>query len=90
MFLVPSGAGEGNRTLMTSLEGVQRTAVTAAGLVDPLPGSDPCCPLLTLVNGPLMARHPYADLIGETVLAAPTIDLYRTVRGQADLARKER
>ena len=32
-------AGEGNRTLMTSLEGVQRTAVTAVDLVDPLPGS---------------------------------------------------
>ena len=49
------GAGEGNRTLMTSLEGVPSIAVRAAELGGSLSWRDLECPLRTGVNGPLMA-----------------------------------
>jgi len=49
-------AGEGNRTLMTSLEGVPRIAVRSAGLRIRVAGGDRDCPWITLVNGTPMAR----------------------------------
>ena len=50
------GADDGNRTRMTSLEGVLHLAVRAAELGGSLSGSDRDWPLFTGVNGPLMAR----------------------------------
>ena len=50
------GAGEGDRTLMTSLEGVPHRAVVGADLhVGVAAGSRGLLPL-TLANGTLMAR----------------------------------
>jgi hypothetical protein len=49
-------ADDGNRTRMTSLEGVRRVAVRAAELGGSLSGGDRDRPLLTGVNGPLIAR----------------------------------
>ena len=50
------GAGEGNRTLMTSLEGVPHAAVVGADLHVGVSAGGPGLPLLTLANGTLMAR----------------------------------
>jgi hypothetical protein len=52
------GAGEGNRTLMTSLEGVPHRAVVGADLRIGVSDSNRGLPLLTLANGTLMARRP--------------------------------
>jgi hypothetical protein len=49
------GAGEGNRTLMTSLEGVPRRAVMGADLHVGVTGSSRGLPLITPANGTLMA-----------------------------------
>jgi hypothetical protein len=45
------GAGEGNRTLMTSLEGVPHGAVVGADLHVGVAGGSRGLPLLTLANG---------------------------------------
>jgi hypothetical protein len=50
------GAGEGNRTLMTSLEGVPQQAVTSPDLAILMTADSCYCLLLTVVNGTLMAR----------------------------------
>jgi hypothetical protein len=50
-----TGAGDGNRTRMTSLEGVWRPGVRAAELQTLMLLSSRGYPLLTMVNGPLMA-----------------------------------
>ena len=50
------GAGEGNRTLMTSLEGVPRIAVEGADLHAGVSAGGRGLPLRTLANGTLMAR----------------------------------
>ena len=49
------GAGDGNRTRIASLEGVWRTGVRAAELETFMLASSRGYPLLTMVNGPLMA-----------------------------------
>ena len=54
------GAGEGNRTLMTSLEGVPPMAVVGAGLRIRVSDSNRGLPPLTLANDTLMARRPSA------------------------------
>ena len=54
------GAGEGNRTLMTSLEGVPHGAIVGADLYLGVAGSNRGVPLVTLANGTLMARRPLA------------------------------
>jgi hypothetical protein len=51
------GAGDGNRTRMTSLEGVWRTRVRAVELETLMILSSRGYPLLTMVNGPVMARR---------------------------------
>jgi hypothetical protein len=51
------GAGEGNRTLMTSLEGVPHRAVVGADLHVGVAGGNRGLPLVTLANGALMARR---------------------------------
>jgi hypothetical protein len=51
------GAGEGNRTLMTSLEGVPPGAVVGADLHVGVSGGSRGLPLFTLANGTLMARR---------------------------------
>jgi hypothetical protein len=56
-FLV--GAGEGNRTLMTSLEGVPHGAVVGADLHVGVAVGSRGLPLFTLANGTLMARRPW-------------------------------
>jgi hypothetical protein len=50
-------AGDGNRTRMTSLEGVPHRAVTAPDLRIVVTGAASCWPVLTLANGALMARR---------------------------------
>jgi len=50
------GAGEGNRTLMTSLEGAPRMAVMDADLHVGVDSGSRGLPLVTPVNGTLMAR----------------------------------
>ena len=50
------GAGEGNRTLMTSLEGVPQRNCTTSDLGNVLAVRGHEIPLLTLANGTLMAR----------------------------------
>ena len=47
---------DGDRTRMTSLEGVSQLAVRAAELGGSLSGGNRDWPLFTGVNGPLMAR----------------------------------
>jgi hypothetical protein len=54
------GAGEGNRTLMTSLEGVPRMAVVGADLHVRLAGSSRGLPLVTPVNGTVIKASPLA------------------------------
>jgi hypothetical protein len=51
------GAGDGNRTRITSLEGVPGRAVVGPGLQVQVPGGVRGCPLVTLANGTLMARR---------------------------------
>jgi hypothetical protein len=50
------GAGDGNRTRMTSLDGVPHRAVTVPGLRISVTGGTPYQPVLTLANGTPMAR----------------------------------
>ena len=57
--LLPAGAGDGNRTRMTSLEGVLPRAVRSAELDGSLSSVGRGWPVRTGVNGPLMA-HPEA------------------------------
>ncbi len=52
-----SGAGEGNRTFMTSLEGAPQRNRTTSDLENVLAARDHEKPLLTLANGTLMARR---------------------------------
>jgi hypothetical protein len=54
-------AGDGNRTRMTSLEGVWRTGVRAVELETLMLVSSRGYPLLTMVNGPLMAWRSWPD-----------------------------
>ena len=51
------GAGDENRTRTISLGSAAVTAARDADLVFLAAVSDPGCPLVTLVNGPLMARR---------------------------------
>ena len=55
------GAGDGNRTRMTSLEGVWRTGVRAVELETLMLVSSRGYPLLTMVNGPIMAWRSWPD-----------------------------
>ena len=55
-------AGDGNRTRMTSLEGVWRTGVSAAELETLMLLSSRGCPLITVANGPVMARRSWPIL----------------------------
>jgi hypothetical protein len=51
------GAGEGNRTLMTSLEGVTQRGDIGPDLLLGMLASDRGIPPVTVVNGTLMARR---------------------------------
>jgi hypothetical protein len=55
-------AGDGNRTRMTSLEGVWRTGVRAAELETLMLLGSRGCLLITVANGPLMARRSWPSL----------------------------
>jgi hypothetical protein len=50
------GAGEGNRTLMTSLEGVPQRCRSGAGLRIWVSAGARGCPSLAMANGTLMAK----------------------------------
>jgi hypothetical protein len=50
---------------ITSLEGVLRTAVRTAELATPMLPSTRDSPLLTVANGPLMARRSYTHSVGQ-------------------------
>jgi hypothetical protein len=65
------GAGDGNRTRMTSLEGVWRTGVRAVELETLMLVSSRGYPLLTMVNGPLMAWRSWPDSF-RSPLVCPT------------------
>ena len=84
------GAGDENRTRTISLGSAAVTAARGADRVAvPVP-SDRGCPLVTLVNGPLMARPPCADL-GDAEGSVPASPRSaRTYRSQAVAASARR
>jgi hypothetical protein len=51
------GAGEGNRTLMTSLEGCPHIVAAGSDLGVRVAADSRSCPVITLVNGTLMAQR---------------------------------